>query len=872
MISRTKWFGMILGLGVASSLLGDMTLYVAVQGDDAAQGTAAAPLASPQGAVARLRRLRASGAATGAVTVVFAHGRYTLMEPWSLSSADGGTASAPVVWRAAEPGKVVFSGARELGGWRRVTEPAVLAQLPEIARGEVYETRVPGVDAPGDFAAGRNVANDPVQLFEASERLPWARWPDAGYTEVQDVLGEVTRNHDSVFSKSGVIRYASPRLARWARECDLWAHGLWVYAWSDRRVRVRDVNVAAGTLSFDGVEQDAFGIKKGGEFCVFNALCELDRPGEWVLERATRRLFLWPKKVADLTAGAISITRTPSLLQARGLAHTIFSGLVFEGARSDFATFEDCRDVAVQGCVARQGGGWAFRARGGARVRFTGCDVLDVGKGGVALDGGNLKTLEPGGHVVENCHIAHYAVVAPNYNPGVLLRGVGNAVTNALIHHAPHQAIAFDGNDHLIARNVIHDTCSYNDDAGAIYCCGQKMGWNARGTVIAENVIWFTGKRDVPRNTHAVYLDDWSSGITVRDNLIIRCNNGVSLGGGNFVYVTNNIFVSALPSVQVGGRGRGTFGERYCLDGFKSSFFTRLTNARKDPAWRARYPETARLYEVEDGVRAHDPLYNVIAHNVCVMSGGPNPSRYRVDNVITDNVTCAEVGFTDWKGMDWSLRADSPVRQALGHDSCWKKAGLYASAHRASAPVKFGADVTRFDAVPRPAYPPAVPRIDVSIPLDALPTNLTAMAEACTNCSVPFWARGVRVSSERRFGLAQPIWTEYVFSFTPTLDVTAVLSLMGAYGEKTCYDDVRVEGTELRNGGFETEEAWRPGYDTQGRSDVFPPYLFMCLPPPGIVPAEGCRVACVNHERQLTQLIRLKKGRRVTVRFKARAM
>lgn len=688
----------IIACGLVSSSFGEIELYVAPNGNDSAAGTETAPLATPQGAVERLRRLRTGDAANIPASIVFADGHYALTKPWTLSAADGGTETAAVTWRAATPGGVVFTGGATLERWTRVTDPAVLDKLPVAARGEVYETQVPDAVLSGDFSGGflpgEVRLNDPVQVFEASERLTWARWPNEGYTKVQDVLGEISSNHDSSFTKSGIIRYESSRLNGWAREAELWANGLWIYAWSDWRVRVKMVDTSANTIAFEGAESGKFCIKKGGEFYVFNALCELDRPGEWVLDRAARRLYLWPKKVGDLESRAIAITCLPHLLEARGLAHTIFSGFVFDGSRGDFATFEDCRDVAVLGCTARHGGGWGFRAARGERVRFSGCDMSDIGKGGVSLDAGDKKTLKPGDHVVENCHISHYGVVSPNYNPGVRLAGVGNAVTNSLIHHSPHQAVSFDGNDHLIARNVIHDTCFYNDDASAIYCCGQRMGWNARGTVIAENVVWFTGKREAPRNTHAIYLDDWSSGVTVRDNLIIRCHNGVSLSGGNFVYVTNNIFVSSSPSVQIGGRGRGTFGEKQCLDGFKSKFFANLTDARKDPTWRARYPETARLYEVDDGVRAHDPLFNVVANNVYVNSGKPSPSRYQADNVLTNNVECSEVGFTDWKGMIWSLRDDSPVRKVLGHDSCWAQAGLFASPNRASPAVKFGADVT----------------------------------------------------------------------------------------------------------------------------------------------------------------------------------
>ena len=57
------------------------------------------------------------------------------------------------------------------------------------------------------------------------------------------------------------------------------------------------------------------------------------------------------------------------------------------------------------------------------------------------------------------------------YSAGHLdLDGVGNRVAHNLIHHAPHQAIGFGGNDHVIEFNEIHNVCYESNDAGAIYC------------------------------------------------------------------------------------------------------------------------------------------------------------------------------------------------------------------------------------------------------------------------------------------------------------------------------------------------------------------------------------------------------------------
>ena len=49
----------------------------------------------------------------------------------------------------------------------------------------------------------------------------------------------------------------------------------------------------------------------------------------------------------------------------------------------------------------------------------TGCDITDTGSGGVALEGGDRKTLTPAGLYAENNHIYHYSRWSRMYQPGV---------------------------------------------------------------------------------------------------------------------------------------------------------------------------------------------------------------------------------------------------------------------------------------------------------------------------------------------------------------------------------------------------------------------------------------------------------------------
>ena len=64
------------------------------------------------------------------------------------------------------------------------------------------------------------------------------------------------------------------------------------------------------------------------------------------------------------------------------------------------------------------------------------------------MDGGDFETLEPAGHIVENCEIY-------NCNSGLVVYGVGQIVRRNYIHDLPFQAVGYLGNDFLFEFNYI---------------------------------------------------------------------------------------------------------------------------------------------------------------------------------------------------------------------------------------------------------------------------------------------------------------------------------------------------------------------------------------------------------------------------------
>ncbi|MCQ2389918.1 MAG: right-handed parallel beta-helix repeat-containing protein, partial [Kiritimatiellae bacterium] len=840
-------------------------IFVDPTGDDANPGTQSQPVASPTGARNALRAWRAAHNGLlpeGGAVLTFADGTYTFATPLELDARDAGTAETPIRWRAATRTRALFTGACLLSSGHAVTDAAVRDLLPAVARDKALQYDLPdNLELPsflGGFCIGKRKISQPLSLFQGTRRLPSACWPNAGYTRVSTITPPFQKRHDAVISLTGIFGYESDRLSAWAHEPELWADGLWVYEWADAKVPVQKIDPIAKQISVPAQHLGGYGIRDGAAFRVFNALSELDRPGEWVLDRAHHRLYVWPLDNAE----PLALASAPGLIRGTARSHGSCEGCARSQARTDAISFSSCTNCTIRATIVRDTSAWGIIISGGRDCRVEGCDLFELGEGGIALEGGIFETLTPANHIADNNHIHHYGRVTANYRPGVRLTGVGNHCTHNLIHHALHQAIGFQGNDHRIVFNITHDTCM-QDDAGTIYCC--QRDWTKRGTVIEHNLLHMTGKQ--PRTTHTkgIYLDDFSSGVIVRHNLINRASPGIYIGGGNDNLVYGNVTMNCDHGITLGSRGVESFGKMWSGAGRKSMLFKPILARPQlfgNTLWTSRYPKLLAPTLLADPIFAHNALYNQISNNVAVGCGGTLLENWRkiaADTVYTNNLETAEdPGFEDYFNFGWELRP-GPARDLVGRLRV-AEMGLYASDNRVSPPVKLGDNVTR----PRPLrveYAPA--RVSLHLLAHKKPApNDPPIATALKHCIIPSWSRGERITS--MIYEAEESWKDYSLSFVPSQDGTFALQFRGARGEKTAYDNIRVNGATLAgNASFENLKGWRqPTLSPQDNrlkiSSVTPPYGIADAASVKLTAVDGTRVAICNDVLNVTGSLNVK--------------
>ncbi|MGO9115569.1 MAG: right-handed parallel beta-helix repeat-containing protein [Thermoguttaceae bacterium] len=651
--------------------------HVAPEGSDSNPGTQEKPFATLERAREQVRKLKAAGSLPAdGVTIVAAGGVYELKQPLALTAEDSGDQGAVIVFKA-RPGQTVrVVGGRRVTGWKPVSDSTVLARLETTARTHVVKAdlRALGITDFGAMSGGFGQSGGPgLELFFNDQPMTLARWPNAGFIKITDVLGPTPVDvRGTKGAQEGVFVFEGDRPLRWVGESDAWVLGYWFWDWAEQRHKIASIDPVRKTIAV-ARPYHSYGYRKGQWFYGFNILAELDTPGEWYLDREKGILYFWPP--TPIASGTAVVSTLPSLVTMKGTSHTEFRGFTFEAARGTGIVIEGGARIRLLGCTLRNLGGGAVQVSGGRGHRVVGCDISATGDGGISLDGGDRRTLTPGGHVADNNHIHHWSRWNRMYRPGIVLSGVGQTASHNLIEFSPHTAIGFGGNDHVIEYNEIHHVCMEANDAGALYA---GRNWTMRGTVVRFNYLHdITGFEG--RGCVGVYLDDQYSGTEVRGNVFARVSRAAMIGGGRDCKIENNIFVDCTPATHVDARGLG-----WAADGFDG-----LRNGLKEvpytvPPWSTRYPRLVSILNDEPMA----PKGNLIARNICV-GGRWGDFEERAKPLVTfqDNLLEQDPHFVDPAHGNFQLQNDSPAWKLGFVRIPIEKIGVYPSDDRASRPI-----------------------------------------------------------------------------------------------------------------------------------------------------------------------------------------
>ena len=681
-------------------LVTDADFYVSPDGDDANDGSFASPFATPErarDAVRSLDKTERSG-----ITVAFRAGEYRV-SALEFTAEDSGTESCPITYCAYGDGEVIFNGGVSLRAedFRKVTDEAMLSRLSEQAREKVVCTDLGAlgvtaaqygkIHAIGAYHTADNYDGDYVgslycELFVNDKRQQLARYPDTGFLATGKVLRQgLSETGDAELQERDEIgtrrnlpgdTYAidkklAKRLAGWKTLDDVWMFGFWMYDWADASTPIGAFDPDKKELTTKFVSR--YGAKKDAPYYFFNVFEELDCPGEWYLDRESGLLYLYPD--GDLSAAQIDLTLTTQpILRVRPANCLTFKKLTFKGTRGNAAEISGNSNTVTR-CTVKNIAGNAVSVYG-YRNLVSENEITRTGKGGILLNGGDVRSLTPGENKADNNYIHDWSEIYQTYQPAVTLSGVGNICSHNEMCNSPHEAVTYSGNNHLIEYNNIHDVCLLSDDAGAIYA---GRHWNFYGNVIRYNAVYDLGADG--HRPDGIYMDDALSGQTIYGNILVNVPKiGIHLGGGRDLNVRNNIIINSNDrSVSYDSRAiDGVFGGWFADHSKKGADMWQwlYDSPWQTETWKAAFPQMAKIRDdfdrTDDPDFAPNPAYSVVSGNLIVnltdsignISEAAN--RYStVENNAVFGLYRSKRIFNDPENGDYTLKADAPVYTVL---------------------------------------------------------------------------------------------------------------------------------------------------------------------------------------------------------------
>lgn len=537
-------------------------LYVAPNGNDKDTGTLERPLATPMAALARLNRMKGNGLLRLPATIFMREGMYPISEPMIIGPKD----SLPVTIAAFPGERPIIDGGMRIGDWAMGEvngRKAWISHIPAVREGKLHFK----------------------QLFVNGTRRERATLPKKGFFQMESVPGmkepraELFAGSDRFVAAPGDFRaFRNPS------DVDVMVY----HYWTDERMSLSSYDEATRTVV--SRRRSIFALTDDFEpryakYAVENVFEGLTEPGEWYLDRSEGNLYYIPMDGEKPGETLVVAPVTRQFLRLEGDAasnsfveYITFKGISFAYSEWDYTTsagkgfgskgveyasspqaafnvpgavyLQGARYCSFEDCLIDHAGTYGIEIADGCRgIRVQGCELSDLGAGGIKLNGAAAdepEALRTGNNSITDNHIHHCGRV---FRAGVGILSVhshGNDMSHNHIHDLYYSGIScgwvwgFGANasrDNRIERNHIHHLgFGLLSDMGGVYTLGVQPG-----TVVKGNLI-----HDIEKANYGgwgIYPDEGSTGIVYEDNIVYNTSSQpFNQHYGHENTVRNNIF------------------------------------------------------------------------------------------------------------------------------------------------------------------------------------------------------------------------------------------------------------------------------------------------------------------------------------------
>ncbi len=604
-----------------------VTLYVSPDGDDGAEGTIEAPLATLDGARLRVRDLLAE--TERPIVVCFRGGDYYMTEGVVFEEEDSGKDDAPITYKAYEGESVRFIGGRKVDPSKitRADDRFLSRLKSEEAKSVLLQADVSEyTDVFPDLYAAGHEKDDAVmqmELYLGDTAVIPARWPNRGgaydfnYVVSADRDVEINGDDYTFFYGDEIAE----KLETWSEESlrDLYIYGFMFVTWDASRHAIESVDKLEQSMTVHGFTNPwSYPLSRSCRLFFDNVPEELDVPGESYVDREKRIVYFYPTEDFDPEEVYLS-TLTDDMITLDRASHLRFVGIDLLYTRGNGVWVDRASDVVFFGCQIGHTSSKAAFLYQSDHITIDSCRLFDLANGGIVFIGGDPVTLSPVDSAIRNCEIADVnrdgnmwspAVMErmyPEYieqSPGIIAAGLGLVISHNRIHGSAHKMIAVEANDVLIEYNEFYDCVRESNDMGVIYWADISI----LGTVIRYNYFHDNGNVYNGVGQQCIYLDTGSMGCEAYGNLFVRAtgiddqhvSSCVLLNGAQYFHFYNNVVVDTVCGVYFNSFSGGT-GSRQSdwirllferFPGYGTRVFNLFIKGFDSGIWRQHYEGT----------------------------------------------------------------------------------------------------------------------------------------------------------------------------------------------------------------------------------------------------------------------------------------
>lgn len=523
---------------------GELKIYVsAVSGDDKNDGTIENPLKTVKKAV----ELSKTKDISGGCVIYLRTGIYDNRQKIEVNGINSTTAH-PYIITSYNNENVVFTDGYKLDAsdLSDAVNELLIQKIPSDVRSDikVIDLATYGID---EFASP-----DKIRLTIDDENYSLARWPNAATTKMREYTGA-----DAV---NGVIDPGSEngmefciediRPYTWQNTGDIMLVGSFNSEFWTDAVTLKSFNPEKRSIITKEVikHNSAVGAKYSDKnsFHWVNIAEELDMPGEFYIDKASKKLYVYPinniNSNSEIILACSSEYSNGSVVAVNGNSNNIvINGINFKSnSKQKTASINNCRNVIMQNCTFKDSVGGILI---GANTSF--CGVINSSFENIngfypivtskSAASEYVKELKPQYNFVQNNYFYDCS--------HIIIRGVGDIISHNYFSNIPGGAIYCDSsNEVIIEYNEIVSYGKTTDDCGAIYVGGRKDA--AAGVYVRNNYIHDASPNAYDAaSSRGIYLDDLNSNTYVYNNVLENAKT-MFIHSGSDNTICNNIIIN----------------------------------------------------------------------------------------------------------------------------------------------------------------------------------------------------------------------------------------------------------------------------------------------------------------------------------------